>query len=85
MGKTYRRVLQAVALFVIVATAVVSFYLTRDPLVLVFGFIAAAFVEVAMRVIGAGAGMTTTRVKCLACSALNLEDARYCSACGKPI
>ena len=76
--------------------AALLFFQTRDPIVLVFGFVFALVVAGMLRPRrwygywhpGYGAPQQpppVVRVKCSSCGALNDEHARYCSACGKPM
>lgn len=65
---------------------VVFFFRYKDPMILVFALLAAvaaaavAFVAGSLR--GAVGG---ARVRCGACERLNVEDARFCVDCGRPM
>jgi hypothetical protein len=61
--------------------AVLFFFQTRDPMILIFGIIAASVYHFVRR--GSRAQGTEIRVKCIACGGLNLEDAKFCSQCGR--
>lgn len=55
-------------------------------MLLVFAAIAIGILNVAMGRGGSRTGATTqVRVKCRSCGALNLEDAKFCSQCGRSI
>lgn len=77
----------------VAALAVLMFSRTGDPMLLVFGGLAATLAALAMVPRGwyphswhpgppPGA---VVRVRCASCRALNLEEARFCGQCGKPM
>lgn len=85
---------RAVALLATLAVGVLTvlyFFQTRDPMMLVFGIIAASLVWVVASGRagwGSAAGVPPAqqiRVKCRSCGGLNPEDAKYCNACGKSL
>lgn len=63
----------------ILALCIVFFFQTRDPMIIVFGIIAAAITATVVWMLAGGG--TKILVKCSACSVLNDEDAKYCKAC----
>ena len=93
-----RWILSAIAV-AIITFAVLFFVQTRDPMILIFGIIA-AFMALAIfrpyRYWGWGYGpmwgygpaqppTEIVKVRCAACRALNEENARFCHQCGKPM
>lgn len=84
---------------VIMAFSALLFFQTRDPMMIIFGFIAAVLTTSFFRPWrwhgyrygypgwwGAPAPpVQVVKVKCASCGALNDEHARYCSHCGKPM
>jgi hypothetical protein len=85
---------------VIMALAVLFYFQTRDPAVIIFGFIGAVLISSLLRPWrwygyghpGWGPGwwgpaqppQQIVKIKCASCGALNDEHARFCSQCGKP-
>lgn len=66
--------------------AVLFFFQTRDPMILIFGLVAIGILWAVMMSVGrGGAGAPDVRVRCPACRALNLEDAKFCSQCGRAL
>ena len=89
---TTRRWLPAALALVVGILAILFFFQTRDPMVLIFGVIAAFMIlAIASAMTGGGFGgfgppdAGAVRVRCASCRALNPEDARYCNQCGKPM
>lgn len=84
---------------VVFLLAALLFFQTRDPMVMVFGFVFAVVISSMLRPwrwYGYGhwhpwygapqqPPQQIVKVKCVSCSALNDEHARYCSQCGKPM
>ena len=62
---------------------ILLFFQTRDPMILIFAVIAAGILNLVLGVGAFRAGATQVRVKCRSCGALNLDDAKYCSQCGR--
>ena len=70
------------------ALSVAFFFRYKDPMILAFGVIAGGLVlwaRTAMGGWGGGAADIRVRLKCRECQAHNLEDAKYCSQCGRPV
>jgi energy-coupling factor transporter transmembrane protein EcfT len=80
--------------------AVLLFFQTRDPMLLIFGVVAVAVLNAVFAPwrwgyagwYGSpgwgwwgGPAQQIVKVKCASCGALNDEHARYCSACGRPM
>lgn len=79
-----------VTMAVLVALGVLFFFQTRDPMIMIFFIVFPAMIlgvvlvlDFLARALRGGVG--GVRVKCRECAALNLEDARFCSACGKQV
>lgn len=69
---------------ILVALGLLFFVQTRDPMLLIMPIFWAGlllFGVAALKALRGGLG--GVRVKCRECGALNLEDAKFCSACGK--
>lgn len=67
------------------ALAILFFFQTRDPMVLIFGIVAAAMLWLVGLLLardrrGLAGGVA---VRCPSCRALNPEAARFCNQCGK--
>ena len=73
---------------ILVALGAVFFFQYKDPMILFMAlFVALAIVGIAA-LVGASRSGTfagNVRVKCRECGALNLEDAKFCSQCGKAV
>lgn len=70
----------------LVALGVLFFFMTKDPMILIFALVAAAIALVianAARLRPPQAEVV--RVRCRECSGLNPEAARHCMACGRPL
>jgi len=80
--------------------AILFFFQTRDPMILIFGIVGSAIAAAAMRgwrggYYGYGPGygwgptiaqtIEVVKVRCASCRALNEEAARFCQQCGKPM
>lgn len=76
-----RGLVVSVALF-----SLLFFFQTKDPMILVFGVIAAVILWSLLARGGRWVETPTQiRVRCTACRALNLEDAKFCSSCGRAL
>lgn len=68
--------------------SILFFFQTMDPMILVFGAIAAVMLYL-MMVRGSRwlemPQQHQVRVRCPSCRALNLEDAKFCAQCGRQI
>jgi hypothetical protein len=64
--------------------AVLFFFQTRDPMILIFGIILAAMLWLAMYFARAPNGFRgTVMLRCGSCRGLNPESAKFCNQCGK--
>ena len=69
------------------------FFQTKDPMILLMALLATGALYVVLLVLrllaggagGPGGAAPQVRVRCRDCRALNLEDARYCGQCGRPL
>ena len=71
----------------ILAGGVLLFFQWKDPMLLVFalalaGMLIAAFVVAAL-LRHDGDAASAPALRCLACGARNVQDAKFCSQCGK--
>jgi hypothetical protein len=74
-----------VASGLVIAFAVLFFFQTRDPMILIFGLMAAGMVWVVallVRLLSGGMGGGVV-LRCPSCRGLNPESARFCNGCGK--
>lgn len=68
------------------ALSILFFFQYKDPMMLIFGLIVPAMLLFGLLVLGLlRGGIGGVRVRCRECSALNLEDARFCAQCGRPM
>ena len=73
---------------VLLALSVALFFQYKDPMLLIFGLILSGSLlgVLALKRLATGATSgVTVRIRCRECGALNLEDAKFCSQCGKAI
>lgn len=81
----------SIAAGVLVVLSVLFFFQTKDPMILLFGVVAAAMlvlVAVAIAFLAALAPRLSgggVQVRCRACGALSPAASRYCGACGKEL
>lgn len=71
----------------VMAFAMWFFFQTGDPMILIFGLVAVATLATigfASRIVSRTRG-SDIRLKCGACSALNMESAKFCSQCGRSL
>ncbi len=76
-----------VTMAVMAALGVLVFFQTRDPMAVILFILLPAMALTGVHVLNATLealrGRGGVRVKCRACQALNLEDAKFCSQCGQ--
>lgn len=80
-----------IAVAIVLVSAMGLYFATRDPMLLIFGGIAAvavgflAFLALASArgSVGPPPSSAQILVKCTACGHANPEEARYCNKCGK--
>lgn len=82
-----RRLGFAVAFLVgLLLLSVYAFFETGDPMVLLFGILACLLLAAGYAVVrGLARHDSGIRLKCTSCAGLNLDGARFCSACGKAL
>lgn len=82
-----KRVVSLILTVAIAGFSILFFFQTKDPMILIFGIVAAGLVLgvlIVARLLRSGL-FGGVRVRCRECSALNLEDAKFCSQCAQAI
>ena len=69
----------------LVVFGVLFFFQTRDPMILLFGFVAAGMFWLVVHLMRGAAGPSGTLLRCPSCRNLNPGNARYCNQCGKEL